>query len=369
MGNLAADLRGSLRHSAIDARRVTMAAKNASCVRLRAMVMAGVDPNAVARDVFGMPENSQQSGFALRQGNAFEQAQARNGAARLLKALQESNILGPTDVRVLDLGQLPGVTSPNRFLRARAQRRASAETDRAIRTKDAGNADAPNVILQAHLPLPLGDNGEEAIVRPGVLIARSAEVMYRVAEIKSFPALRHLTDEKDVASAAAESGVYAIALETALQRSGSTKKVPLDAALVFRKPGGFNAEPTLQCIARDIETARRMLDQRPRSLREVESILGPGQTLDTQPSIMKLPANFIGGCRSFCPMWQVCLNEGRRQGSPSVLGKDVEEAVGALGNTKRALELLNGAAPANDLEREIQRRLVAYRKELRESVA
>jgi hypothetical protein len=104
MRNLAADLRGSLRHNAIDARRVTMAAKNASCVRLRAMVMTGVDPNAVARDVFGIPDNSKQSGFALRQGNAFELAQARNGAARLLKALQEAQIIGQDDVRVLDLG-------------------------------------------------------------------------------------------------------------------------------------------------------------------------------------------------------------------------------------------------------------------------
>lgn len=261
------------------------------------------------------------------------------------------------------------MNSPNPHLRARAQRRAVAETDRALRSKDSGRADAPNVILQAQLPLPLGENGEEAIVRPDALIARSTEAMYRVGEVKSFPALRHLTDEQDVASAAAQSGVYAIALEAALRRLGSSKPVPADAALVFRKPGGFNAEPTLQRIGRDIETARRMLDQRPRSLQEVENILGAGQTLDTQASILKLPSNFTGACRSFCPMWQVCLNEGRRQGTPSVLGKDVEDAISALGNTQRARELMNGAAPSNELEREIQRRLVAYQNELQESVA
>src|SRR5262245_25164911 len=109
MPNLAADLRGSLRHSAIDARRVTVAAKNASCMRLRAMVMVGADPNKVAENVFGIPTNSEQSGFALRQGNAFERAQSRNGAARLLKALQDASILDTADVRVLDLAQLPGL--------------------------------------------------------------------------------------------------------------------------------------------------------------------------------------------------------------------------------------------------------------------
>jgi hypothetical protein len=303
------------------------------------MVMVGVDPNNLAENVFGIPSNSEQSGFALRQGNAFERAQSRNGAARLLEALQQADILDVADVRVLDLGQLPGLTSPSSIVRGRVRRRALAETDRALRSKIAGAPDAPNVILQAHLTLPLGNDSDEAIVRPDALIARSTDSMYRVGEIKSFPALRHLTDEQDVASAAAQSGVYAIALETALCRLGSDTAVPTEAALVFRKPGGFNAEPTLQRIERDIETARRMLDQRPRSLREIREILGTG-ALDTEANVLRLPPNFTGTCRSFCPMWQVCLDEARRQGVPSVLGNDVEEAIGALGTIQRARELL-----------------------------
>jgi hypothetical protein len=367
MRNLAADLRGSLRSNAIDAGRVTMAAKNAACVRLRAMVMVGVDPNAVAQRVFGFPDNSEQSGFALRQGKAFERAQSRNGAARLLQALQQAEILGPEDVRVLDLAQLPGLSSSSSAARTRARRRAIVETDRALRSKIVRNVDAPNVILQAHLPLPLEDDGEDAIVRPDVLIARSGEAMYHVGEIKSFTALRHLTDEQDVANAAAQCGVYGIALEAALRHLGSSEVVPTEAVLVFRKPGGFNAAPTLQRIDRDIEAARRVLDQLPRSLQDVENILGPGQALDTQTNMLRLPAAFNGACRSFCPLWQVCLSEGRRQGTPSVLGNDVEEAIGALGNTQRARELMAGTAPVNDLERDLQRRLLAYQSELREA--
>jgi hypothetical protein len=280
----------------------------------------------------------------------------RNGAARLLEALRQADILDAADVRVLDLGHLPGLTSPSSIVRVRTRRRALAETDRALRSKIAGDADAPN-----------GNDSDEAIVRPDALIARSTESMYRVGEIKSFAALRHLTDEQDVASAAAQSGVYAIALETDLRRLGSDLPIPTEVALVFRKPGGFNAEPTLQRIERDVETARRMLDQRPRSLREVRDILGTG-ALDTEANVLRLPPNFTGTCRSFCPMWQVCLNEARREGVPSVLGNDVEEAIGALGTIQRARELLAGAMPANDVEREIQRRLVAYQKELQEAV-
>src|SRR3989442_498024 len=81
------------------------------------------------------------------------------------------------DVRVLRRAQLPGLPSPNPILGRRARRRAMAETDRALSSKIAGSADAPNVILQAHLALPFGDDSEQATVRPDVLIARSTDAM------------------------------------------------------------------------------------------------------------------------------------------------------------------------------------------------
>ena len=365
MSNLAASIRGSLHPIGIDARGVSMIAKNTSCLRLHAMVIAGVDPNAVARDVFGLPDNSQQSSFALRQGNAFERAQYRNGAARLLQALRQAGILGTEDVRVLDLSQLPGSNSSSPEARKRARQRAIIETDRALRLKLARKIDAPNVIIQALLRLPLWDDGQEATVRPDVLIARSGAAMYQVGEIKSFPALRHLTDEQDVASAAAQCGVYGLALESTLRRLGSGEAVPTEAVLVLRKPGSFNSKPILQSIARDIATARCVLEQSPRSVQEIETVLGPDRALDTQANVRRLPAKFISACRSFCPIWQVCLDQSRQQGAPSLLGLDVEEVIGALNNTQRARELLRGAAPANELESDLQRRLLAYQSELR----
>ena len=88
---------------------------------------------------------------------------------------------------------------------------------------------------------------------------------------------------------------------------------PQEAVFIFRKPGGLFGDATVQKIDRDIETARRMLAQRPRSLAEIETFLGAGQPLDDQANILQLPANFIGVCRTFCPLWQVCLNEGRQR--------------------------------------------------------
>jgi hypothetical protein len=342
MHNLVGDLR-----CPIDARRLTMAAKNPSCIRLSTIIIAGLEPNAVTQQVFGLPNNSEQSAFALRHGTTFERVQCRNSAARLLQALPNSN-------------------PSSSVARIRAAQPRIAETERALRAKAGRSVDAPNVILQPHLRLPLGD-GEEPSVRPDLLVARSGEARYRVGEIKSAPALRHLTDEQDIANAAAQCGVYAVALAASLRRLGLSAAVPSEAVLVLRKPGSFNGVATLQRIDRDIEAARRVLARHPDTLHAITEILGPDQTLDTAANVLRLPAKFSGNCRSFCSLWQVCRKESRSHSAPAVLGADAEELLGPLGNTQRARELMAGAIPSNELERDIQRRLAVYRKELGEA--
>jgi hypothetical protein len=361
MHNLVGDLR-----CPIDARRLTMAAKNPSCIRLSTIIIAGLEPNAVTQQVFGLPNNSEQSAFALRHGTTFERVQCRNSAARLLQALQQAGILDKEDGRVLDLGQLPNSNPSSSVARIRAAQPRIAETERALRAKAGRSVDAPNVILQPHLRLPLGD-GEEPSVRPDLLVARSGEARYRVGEIKSAPALRHLTDEQDIANAAAQCGVYAVALAASLRRLGLSAAVPSEAVLVLRKPGSFNGVATLQRIDRDIEAARRVLARHPDTLHAITEILGPDQTLDTAANVLRLPAKFSGNCRSFCSLWQVCRKESRSHSAPAVLGADAEELLGPLGNTQRARELMAGAIPSNELERDIQRRLAVYRKELGEA--
>jgi hypothetical protein len=57
---------------------------------------------------------------------------------------------------------LPGLTCPSERIRTRARHQAITETERALRSKLQGEDAAPNIILQAHLRLPLGENAEEA---------------------------------------------------------------------------------------------------------------------------------------------------------------------------------------------------------------
>ena len=71
-----------------------------------------------------------------------------------------------------------------------------------------GLPDAFNVLLQAHIPIRLADDGVVAVLRADVLIAPDVAPAYMIGEIKSFAALHHNTDTNDVQSAAAQAGVY-----------------------------------------------------------------------------------------------------------------------------------------------------------------
>jgi hypothetical protein len=153
------------------------------------------------------------------------------------------------------------------------------------------------------------------------------------------------------------------------RRLGIGHQVQGEAALIFRRPGTMAPAVTVQRIDRDVATAERMLEQRPSKLAEVVALLGPGQSLDNPRNILRLSANFVGACRSFCPLWHVCLNEARRCGRPAALGTQVEELVASVGTFRRAQELMHGATPSNDVELHVQRRLHAGLHHLREATS
>jgi hypothetical protein len=351
MTTLAETLRGSLKGRSVDARRIMQAAKNPACVVSRTAMLAGIDMGEMVQAAFNVAPDNNQSPFALRQGTAFERRLCENGAARLIDALMTKGFLAPTETRVRHLGDNKDLRSPDVAIRRAAIRQAIIETDRELKRKAAGDPAAHNVLLQAHLPIQLADDGVIAILRADALVAKDAMRAYRIGEMKSFPALHHNTDTRDVAAAAAQAGVYAVALDACMRRIGLAEPVPGDALLILRTPGSFNAAPELQPIERDIEFARRMLAQRPRTLAEVAAILGPGQALDTAANILKLPRNFSGGCRSFCPMVRVCQRLAVVNREPSSVSDRLAEMIGGM-KTDRALALLAGAPPATAEEAE-----------------
>jgi hypothetical protein len=136
--------------------------------------------------------------------------------------------------------------------------------------------------------------------------------------------------------------------------------------LILKSVGSLNAAPSMHPIDRDIDLARRMLAQRPRTLAEVTAILGPGEGLDKAGNILKLPRNFIGACRSFCPMAKVCQNLAVAEGHPASVSNNLADLIGHM-KTDRALALLQGAQAANQEEADVQQRLLAARAALQKA--
>jgi hypothetical protein len=349
----AASLRGTLPSASLDARAIVRLAKNPRCQRLAALTLVGSSPGKAMDHVFaaGIPE--EQSKFALAKGERFETIQTDNGAARLLASLQDAGVIGPTDVAVRDL---KAETSSIGNKKA-AMQRAMALTDDMLWRKAAGDPLAPNVVLQAALGVPLG-SGELACVRPDILVAQQGEPMYRPGDMKSYPFMHHLTEQRDVGQAAAQIGVYGMALERRLRHLGITHQVPADGVIVMVRPGGLQSVAKLQNIERDISTARRIVDVRPRTLAEVAEAIGPGVALDHQAAILRLRPYYNGKCRAFCALHDVCRGEAAAQGNPAILGEDAEELFSSAGCTiVRAAQLLAGAAPATPDEAALERRM------------
>jgi hypothetical protein len=233
--------------------------------------------------IFAPGFSEEQSRFALAKGTRFETVQTDNGAARLLATLQDAGILGPTDLAVRDLkAETAGIAN-----KKAAMHRAMVLTDDILRRKAAGDPSAPQVVLQAGLAIPLG-SGESACVRPDILAARNEESMYRPGDVKSYAFMHHLTEQQDVGQAAAQIGVCGVALERRLEYLGIPRQIPADGVIVMVRPGGLQSVAKLQNIERDISTAQRIVDIRPRTLAEVAAAIGPGATLDNQSSVLRL---------------------------------------------------------------------------------
>jgi hypothetical protein len=347
--------------ASLDARAIVRLAKNPRCQRLAALTMVGSSPGKAMDHVFVPGFSEKQSKFALTKGTRFENIQADNGAARLFATLQNAQILGPTDLAVRDL---KAETSSIANKKA-AMLRGMALTDDILRQKAAGDPSAPNLILQAALGVPLG-SGEIACVRPDILVARPSERIYRPGDMKSYAFMRHLTEPRDVGQAAAQIGVYGMALERRLNYLGIPLNISPDGVIVMVRPGGLQSVARLQNIERDISTARRIIDVRPRTLAEVAIAISPEVALDNRAAILRLRPCYNGKCRAFCQLHEVCRAEAMAGSNPSILGDDAEALLSGAGCTiVRADQLLNGAAPTTPDELALQKRLQVLETEWR----
>lgn len=358
----AASLRGNLPRASLDARAIVRLAKNPHCQRLTALTLVGSSPDKVMNHVFGVHVRESQSRFALAKGVRFENIQCENGAARLLASLQDASIISSTDLAVRDLKKETGGIRNKKA----AMQRAIELTDEILKCKAKGDPSAPNVMLQAALGVPLG-TGEQACVRPDILVSRTNEPMYRPGDMKSYSFLHSFTDQQDVSQASAQVGVYGMALERRLQYLNINARVPTDGIIVMVRPGGLQSVAKLQNIERDISVALRIIDIRPRTLVEVAAAIGGSDMkLDNKMAILRLRPCYNGRCRTFCALHDICRGEATTQDNPALLGEDAEALFSAAGCTiSRVAQLVAGAVPVTPDEAALQKRMLELETERR----
>lgn len=143
-----ASLRGGISAVEVGARGIESVARNAGCTRLRAIVISGLTPTEVIKQVFkGKPDA--MSPFAMTLNQAYERRLLENGGASLLTAYREKGLLTPGEAKISSVAY----HAPGGGVLARQRR--EQETQRLLDMKRAGSPLAPNLILKPRLPLAL----------------------------------------------------------------------------------------------------------------------------------------------------------------------------------------------------------------------
>lgn len=331
-------------------------AKNPTCAANTLSAVHNIRLDAAARAV-GIEPSFGQSPFAIARGNRFEAGLFREDAARLRDALERKACLPPGSTGFADLRlRMNGgahVTTVDQALESTAQwlRRISqrGETESIVA--------APMVKIPQGVILPEALLIIDAVI---VTVGESGKPKLTVAEIKVFPDRGGHTDRQQLATARAQAGVYRHALELAVNALGLSDELDVapDAILVFTWPGSNS--PSIRAgedLTYQVIRARRGFDR----LEEVAaSIVRYDDFASDEPMlvdrVLTAGTHYSEACLSFCDLAPRCHRRALDDDDSVILGDEVHRLLGET-TISRAIELVNGSAPVDDREHDLQRQL------------
>jgi len=329
-------------------------AKNPNCEANTLSAVHGISMAEVAQGEGTLPSMG-QSPFAIARGQNFERGLFRNKAEALRKELENA-------------GALPRKSTGFRDLRIRLHggRMKDLDTSRAATEKllqelakvDSSRTKFPSIIASPTLRLPELVMLPETILVIDVLTAvfDGERIFITVGEIKTYPDRAGYTESSDLATARAQAGVYVHGLRTTIASLGLEQRLEVSdlGFLVLSRPG-FN-QPSVRAgedLCHQAARAERGFGM----LEEAAKYLPPPGKDDPHESLRNASTEYGQSCLSFCDRAPTCFSQALDRGDPRVLGEDVERFLGGL-DLDRTLELLDGAEPANILEKDLQRRLL-----------
>lgn len=306
----------------------------------------------------GIPTSFGQSPFALARGNTFEAGLFVNGAQRIREALERKKCLPNGSTGFLDLR-----LKMNGGKVVLSVDDALAKTGEWLRELADPNSSPATIVAAPMLKIPRGVILPEAILIIDIATVTDASDGRRlvtVGEVKVFPDRGGHTDPHQVATARAQAGLYRRAFELAIADLRVDEYVAISPTgfLVFTWPGSnqpsirANEDLTYQAIRAERGFAR--LEEVAASIvREADWSADLPVLLDR---VLDAPTSYSEACLSFCDLAPRCHANALAADDPVVLGDDAKRLLGST-TVGRALELLNGAAPADERESDLARQL------------
>lgn len=332
-------------------------AKNPTCQANTVSAVHNVRLDAAARAVSIEPSFG-QSPFALARGDQFEAGLFRNDAERLRADLERKGTLPDASSGFLDLRmKINGgkhITSVDHAL---------SETQCWLERIASDPSTAEAIVAAPMIRIPKGVILPEAllIIDAATVTITDDVVLLTVGEIKVFPDRGGHTDPQQLASARAQAGLYQHALELAVKSLDlqDQLQVATNGFLVFTWPGSNS--PVVRSdedLTYQASRAARGFDRLEEVALEVvrdEDFSADNPTLVQR--VLDAPTDYSETCLGFCDLAPRCHEQALQADDPVVLGNETKRLLGDTTIT-RAIELLDGAMPADEREADLQRQLV-----------
>jgi len=305
----------------------------------------------------GLKPSFGASPFALGNGEQFERNLLADDAKRLFEQLHRTSLITDDQSKFLDLRtKQNGGTNKSIVDLEHAISNSLDFLGRAGKTKGKTVLDLPAVVAALTVRIPKGVMLPEAILIIDVVTVTPAEIdgqtraQLTVGEIKTYPDRGGETKGEQLAQARAQLGLYLHALEVVLADVTPESRPILNeyGFLVMTRPG--TNFPTV----RTGEHLRYQADRAARGFERLEqaALALTGSGSDTVEEILKADTHYCEACLSFCDLAARCHKAAFESGSPSILGDSMVQLLGGA-NLHRVMELLDGAPPRDDREREM----------------
>ncbi len=298
-----------------------------------------------------------QSIFALLRGRTFESRLIEEDASILLESLQRADIISRTSTDFADH-------------RIKMNNGPLDDLDMAIETgtkflTDIANGRSFNGAISSFtVRIPRGIMLPEAILIIDVLSVDSESEVptISVGEIKTYADQGGHTSRSDLATARAQMGLYAHALEVTIESLGLTGRVLVSnqGFLVLTYPG--SNRPSVrgnEDLRYQRERSRRGFELMEEAAQLMNGEYGAGED-DDEPSLLDLVLNattsFQDSCIAFCERAETCYQKSLDSEKGVALGDDVERFLNGI-SLGQAERLLRGAKPKTAAEHDLLARL------------